>query len=199
MVGVETAAWSTLSSFLLIALAEFGDKSQLVCMALAARHRGWPVLLGAATAFAGLNLLAVLFGATISAWLPQWLTLLLVGGLFAAFGLHLLLAGAEDEDEGEVAERSGHGLFITTFLLITLAEFGDKTQLAVAGLAGRFDPLWVWLGATLALSSVSAMGVLAGRTLLQRLNLVWVHRASGVLFLVLAAAAFYGLWGVVRQ
>ncbi len=185
--------WSTLTTLFLIALAEFGDKSQLVCMALAARHRGWPVLLGASCAFAGLNLLAVLFGSAVAAWLPEWLTTLLVGLLFAAFGLHLLQTGEEDGDE-TVEPRSGHGLFVTTFLLIGLAEFGDKTQIAVAGLAGRFDALWVWVGATLALAGVSAIGVLAGRTFLQRLSLVWIHRASGVLFLALAIAAFYRLF-----
>ena len=58
------------TTFLLIALAEFGDKSQLVCMTLAARHRGLPVVLGAIAAFAVLNLLAVVFGAAIAAWLP---------------------------------------------------------------------------------------------------------------------------------
>lgn len=55
---------------MLIALAEFGDKSQLVCMTLAARHRGLPVVFGAVAAFAILNLLAVLFGAAVAAWLP---------------------------------------------------------------------------------------------------------------------------------
>jgi hypothetical protein len=56
----------------LIALAEIGDKSQLVCMTLAARHRGLPVVIGAIAAFAVLNLLAVLFGAAVAAWLPGW-------------------------------------------------------------------------------------------------------------------------------
>jgi putative Ca2+/H+ antiporter (TMEM165/GDT1 family) len=57
----------SLSTLALIALAEIGDKSQLVCMTLAARHRHWPVILGATTAFLILNTLAVLFGAGIAA------------------------------------------------------------------------------------------------------------------------------------
>ncbi len=60
------------ASFILIFLAEFGDKSQLVCMTLAAKHRPWPVLFGAVTAFAVLNLLAVLFGTIVSAWIPEF-------------------------------------------------------------------------------------------------------------------------------
>ena len=56
---------------MIIGLAEIGDKSQLVCMTLAARQRPWPVLLGAAAAFAILNVLAVVFGASVAAWLPE--------------------------------------------------------------------------------------------------------------------------------
>ena len=61
----------SLSTFTLVALAEIGDKSQLVCMTLAARYRHWPVILGAATAFLILNTLAVLFGAGVAAWVPE--------------------------------------------------------------------------------------------------------------------------------
>ena len=58
------------TTFGLVALAEMGDKSQLVCIGLAARHRGLPVLIGAVAAFALLNLIAVVFGAGLAQWLP---------------------------------------------------------------------------------------------------------------------------------
>lgn len=176
------------ATFLLIALAEFGDKSQLVCMTLAARHRGLPVVLGAVAAFAILNLLAVLFGAAVAAWLPEWVVTLAVTLLFAAFGISALRYQEEAEDE-EVEEKPGHGIFATTFLLIFLAEFGDKTQIAVAGMGSTTDTAPVWLGATLALSCTSILGVLAGRKFLHKLPLVWIHRISGLFFLALAAYA----------
>jgi len=176
------------ATFLLIALAEFGDKSQLVCMTLAARHRGLPVVLGAVTAFAILNLLAVLFGAAIAAWLPDWLITLAVAVLFAAFGVSALRYQEESEDE-EVAEKPGHGIFATTFLMIFLAEFGDKTQIAVAGMGSTTDTAAVWLGATLALTFTSALAVIAGRKFLHRLPLAWIHRFSGIFFLLLAGLA----------
>jgi len=178
----------SLSTFTLIALAEIGDKSQLVCMTLAARHRHWPVILGAATAFLVLNSLAVLFGAGVAAWVPERLTAGLVAVLFGAFGIHALRK-QDDDESGDVAERSGNGIFLTTLLLIFVAEFGDKTQIAVAGLAGSLDPLPVWLGANVALIMVSALGVWAGRTVLQRLPLLWLHRVSGGVFLVFALLA----------
>ena len=171
----------------LVALAELGDKTQLVCMTLAARHPAPPVLLGAVLAFAVLNLLAVVFGAAVAVWLPEWLVAALVAVLFAAFGVHALrAAGAEAV---KVEERDGRSVLLSTFVLIFLAELGDKTQLAVAGLAGTQDPLAVWVGGTLALALTSGLGVLAGQTLLRRLPLHLLHLVSGALFLLLAAVA----------
>ena len=190
MSAIALANWlsSAGATFLLIALAEFGDKSQLVCMTLAARHRGLPVVLGAVTAFAILNLLAVLFGAAVAAWLPDWLITLTVAVLFAAFGVSALRYQEGIEHE-EVAEKPGHGIFATTFLMIFLAEFGDKTQIAVAGMGSTTDTAAVWLGATLALTFTSALAVIAGRKFLHRLPLAWIHRISGVFFLLLAGLA----------
>ncbi|MEH6470322.1 MAG: TMEM165/GDT1 family protein [Halopseudomonas sp.] len=179
------------ASFVLIFLAEFGDKSQLVCMTLAAKHRPWPVLLGAVCAFAVLNLLAVLFGTVVSAWIPEFWLALIVAGLFGFFGVQSLLFDEDDEDDGEAPTRSSHGLFITALLMIFVAEFGDKTQLAVAGLASSYHGLPVWLGATLALLLTTALGVVAGQRLLKRLPLRLIHRISGVLFLLLALVALY--------
>jgi putative Ca2+/H+ antiporter (TMEM165/GDT1 family) len=71
-----------------------------------------------------------------------------------------------------------------------LAEFGDKTQLAVVALSSAAVPLAVWLGSTLALAFTSALGVLAGRTLLKKVSLELLHKISGSIFLVLSAAAF---------
>ena len=182
------------TTFLLVGLAEFGDKSQLVCMTLAARHRGLPVVIGAVLAFAILNLLAVLFGAAVAAWLPEWLVTLAVAVLFAIFGISALRYEEEDEDD-KVEEMPGHGIVATTFLLIFLAEFGDKTQLAVAGLGSTSEPAAVWAGATVALATTSALGVFAGRKLLNRLPLLWIHRISGIFFLLLAIfAASRLLW-----
>ncbi|WP_337954774.1 TMEM165/GDT1 family protein [Sedimenticola selenatireducens] len=178
----------SLSTFFLIALAELGDKSQLVCMTLAARHRHWPVILGAAVAFVILNLLAVLFGAGVAAWMPERVMAGVVAVLFGGFGIHALLTREED-DAVAVQEKPGHGIFLTTLVLILVAEFGDKTQIAVAGLAGSMAPLPVWIGATGALVLVSALGVWAGRTLLQRLPLHWLHRVGGVIFLLFGLLA----------
>lgn len=178
------------TSFALIAAAEIGDKSQLVCMTLASRHRAMPVLLGAIAAFAFLNTLAVVFGIAIASWLPEYIVATIVAFLFAAFGIHSLRVETEDENE-EVKEKSGHGIFFTTFLLITVAEFGDKTQLAVVALSSTAAPIAVWFGSTAALASTSALGILAGRTILQKVPLVLLHKISGTIFLMLSVFAGY--------
>jgi len=178
------------TSFALIAAAEIGDKSQLVCMTLASRHRAMPVLLGAISAFAFLNTLAVVFGIAIASWLPEYIVATIVAFLFAAFGIHSLRVDMEDENE-EVKERSGHSIFFTTFLLITVAEFGDKTQLAVVALSTTAAPIAVWFGSTGALTLTSSLGILAGRTILQKCPLGLLHKISGTIFLMLSVFAGY--------
>jgi len=184
-----------LSTFTLIALAEIGDKSQLVCMALAARHRHWPVILGAASAFIALNALAVMFGAGIALWVPERVIAGLVAVIFGLFGLYALRAQPVVESEG-VVEQSYHSIFLTALLLIFVAEFGDKTQIAVAGLASHITPFAVWVGATLALILVSVLGVWFGRTVLQRFPIEWLHRLSGVIFILFA---FFAAWRAISS
>ncbi len=178
---------TTFTAFGLIALAELGDKTQLVCMTLAARHPPAPVLIGAVLAFAVLNFLAVLFGASVAAWAPEWVTAAVVAVLFAVFGWRAWREA--DAETVEVEEKSSRSVLLSTFALIFLAELGDKTQLAVAGLASTQAALPVWVGGTLGLAATSALGVLAGRTMLRRLPMHLLHRISGALFLLLAAVA----------
>jgi putative Ca2+/H+ antiporter (TMEM165/GDT1 family) len=193
----ELAHWVTTSSstFGMIAIAEIGDKSQVVCMTLAARHKALPIVLGASAAFAVLNLAAVLFGAAAAHWLPEWVVGTAVSVLFAGFGVRALLN--KEESEGcEPVQKSGHSMFATTFLLIFAAEFGDKTQLTLAGLGAALPPAPVWLGGTLALAMTSLLGVWAGRALLRSLPMHWLHRLSGVLFLGFAA---YAAWRLLPE
>jgi len=183
------------SSYLLIFAAEIGDKSQLVCMALAARYRATPVMLGAAFSFVFLNTLAVTFGVAIASWIPEMFISAIVAILFAIFGIHALRMQEDSEDEDDNVEvSSSHSILIATFLLISVAEFGDKTQLAVVALSSTSIPVAVWLGSTLALITTSALGVLAGRTILQRIPITLLHRISGVIFILLSLFAAYNAY-----
>ncbi|MBF0611201.1 MAG: TMEM165/GDT1 family protein [Magnetococcales bacterium] len=185
------ATWFTTSAttFLVIFLAELGDKTQLVCMTLAARYKGRPVFFGASLAFVFLNVLAVVFGAALAQWVPEKVMAGIVAALFAFFGIQSLRTSSQEEEEEEVEEKSGHSIFLTAFLMIFVAELGDKTQIAVAGMAVTQPAGPVWIGATIALVLSSALGVIVGNKLLQRIPIKVVHKVAGIFFLALAGLA----------
>ena len=190
-IATSLTGWPTVgvATFGVILLAEMGDKSQLVCMTLATRHRAGAVLAGAAAAFVLLNTLAVLFGATLAQWIPERVLAGVVALLFGVYGVLALRNSQEAEGDGAIREGRRGGVFATTFLMLVLAEMGDKTQLAVAGMAGTLPPVPVWVGATLALITTSALGVLVGCKLLRLMPIHRLHQVSGVLFLILSAVA----------
>lgn len=176
----------------LILLAELGDKSLLVCMLLASRHKKLPVIMGAVSAFALLNLLAVTVGASLAHWIDFRWSGLVAGLLFLGFGVQTLRQAAQSEDMPE--EKSHGSVLVTTFLMIFLAELGDKTQLAVALLATTSSAAMVWSGATLALTITSSCGVFFGKWLSQRVDMTWIHRLSGMSFILVGG---WLLWEAV--
>ena len=181
---------SILSTFGLIFLAEIGDKSQLVCMTLAARYRHAPVMLGAVAAFLILNTLAVVFGAGLAQWIPDKIISVVVAIMFAFFGIKSLLTKEEElGQDGEAVGKFSHSIFVSTFMMLFFAEMGDKTQIAVAGLSVTFDPVAVWVGASIALITTSALGIWLGVTLLRKIPLHRLHQFSGVFFLGVAIFA----------
>lgn len=175
------------STFALLFLAELGDKTQLMTMTLAHRYPLRPVVAGVFLAFLVLNLLAVLLGAALYRYLPQEAVLAAAGLLFLVFAWRTWRE-ADGGDEEEALEDN-RGAFVTSFTLIFVAELGDKTQLALIALAASTGALWsTFIGGTLALWAVSAIGIAVGGTLLRRLPRAWVHRT---------AAALFGVFGVL--
>lgn len=183
-----------LNAFGLVFLAELGDKSQIVCMTLAARYGARPVVAGAVAAFALLNAVGVLVGAAVGAYVPTSQVDLLVIALFAAFGLKALWSAGEEDDE-DVAASDNRQPFALAFVMTFFSELGDKTQIAVAGLAATQSAIGTWVGATLALTATSVLGVVAGRALLARVPEVWVKRVSGLVFLAFAAGKAWTRFG----
>ena len=106
--------------------------------------------------------MAVLFGATISVYLPQAAIFALVGMLFLVFGVQSLRV-EDDEEEGEL--NIGRHLLLSVFVLIFLAELGDKTQLSIAGLSAVENAWIVWLAGTSALLVTTLLGVWVGAIL----------------------------------
>ena len=183
-----------LGPMVLVFLAEFGDKSQLVTMTLASRHRPWPVFFGATCAFAILNGLAVAFGEAATRAVPQGWIALICALLFSFFAWKSFSAGGEEDENEDVVEKPGHSIFGTAFVLIFLSEFGDRTQIAAAACAPHHNPWLVWAGCTIGLAATTALGVWAGVKLIKRISMKLVHRVSGVLFAVFAILAFWAAW-----
>ncbi len=178
-----------ISAFTLLFLAEMGDKSQLLAMTLAHRYRTAPIIAGTFAAFFMLNLLAVGVGQTLYKWVPQELALLASAGLFLFFA-YRSWRDADDDESDEAGEKSSHGAFVSSFTMIFVAEFGDKTQLAMIALVAGTGEIWsVFVGGTLALWTVSLIGILLGATLLRKIPKLWVHRAAATLFLTFGILA----------
>lgn len=179
-----------LSAFSLVFLAEMGDKSQLLAMTLAHRYRATSVIAGTFLAFALLNLIAVFAGSLLFQWIPQDWVLIAAAALFAYFGYQAWKEADCDDEDGDCGEIRAKGGFLASFGLIFVAELGDKTQLAILALAAGTGQLWsVFIGGTLALWTVSLIGILFGATLLRRLPRAWVHRGAAVLFVGFAVIA----------
>ena len=175
----------SLSTFAMISLAEIGDKSQLVCMMLASRHRALPVIIGSCAAFAVLNIIAVTLGATLAEIAPPDVMAAIVVILFTAFGFSALFSSEGTQDG--LIEKNGRSIIVTSFAMIFAAEFGDKTQLAVAGIATASPPFFVYIGATLALCTTSILGALGGQWLTSKVSPRLLHKLAGSLFLGFAA------------
>lgn len=187
------------STFGLIFLAELGDKTQLTAMALAT-HFSWKrTFAGIAAAFALLNIGAVLAGTILSGLFHQHMLWIKLASalLFFCFGIASLRSKGYDpeEEEAEESRFRKRGPIVTSFCMIFLAELGDKTQLVTASLAAQHDsPLAVFAGSTLALWSVSLIGIFLGRQLTRFVSLSSIHRGAGVLFLLFAAVIIYQLF-----
>lgn len=175
----------------IVALAEMGDKTQLLALVLAARFKR-PVTILAAIALATIlnhglaGLLAVWITSVVQA---SWLQI----GLGLSFVLMACWVLVPDKlDDQPTPTTSRLGVFGTTFVLFFMAEIGDKTQIATVALAAHYDPTWmVVFGTTLGMLIANTPAVLAGDRLLSRLPMSRLRWTASGLFLVL------GVWTLI--
>ncbi len=180
-----TAVQDLLVPLGLVFVAELGDKSMLLALALGARHRVPPVLGGIALAALTMLGAAAALGGVLGGALPE--TPLRIGGgiLFLVFGV-LTLRGEEEEDEEVGSLRTGSVLLGVT-LAFLVAEFGDKTMLATATLASSRPALPTWLGAAAGMTLASGLAILLASRLGRRLPEKVLRRAAAALFLLFGA------------
>lgn len=177
-----------------VAIAEVGDKTQLLSLVLAARFINKKAIV------AGI-LLATLLNHALSAWLGVWLGDSLQQWLASDLAHWILAAGFSamalwvlipDKDDDQINTHQAWGAFLATSTLFFLAEIGDKTQIATVLLAAEFqDVFWVTAGTTLGMLLANVPVVYYGQRLMQRMPLNAARYITSLLFFVLA------IWTVV--
>lgn len=176
-----------------VALAEFGDKTQLLSFVLAARfRRPWPIVAGI--------LVATLANHGLAGALGAWITTVLTpGALRWVLGLSFLAMAAwilvPDQLDEAAARGSGRlGVFGTTLVAFFLAEMGDKTQVATVALAAHYAaPLAVVVGTTLGMMAANVPAVLVGDRLAARVPMGLLHVVAAAVFALLGVATLFGL------
>ncbi len=175
----------------IVALAEIGDKTQLLAFVLAARYRRpWPIILGILVATIVNHALAGVVGTWITTWLGP-ITLRWVLGLsFLAMAIWILIPDQLDEAQ---QPASRHGVFLTTLLAFFLAEMGDKTQIATVALAAQYQALFaVVAGTTLGMMIANVPAVLMGEGIARKMPVRLVHAIVAAMFALLGAATLMG-------
>ncbi len=190
------------ATFGLIFIAELPDKTFVATVVLSARHKTRAVWIGSAAGLivqAGLGVLA----GRLLRLLPHTVVSAVVTGLFFVGAAYLLLVHEPTEesaaerivgDEGEATSAfvRRRRVALTTFGVITLAEFGDLTQVLIANLAAKFNDVWsVFLGASLAFIAISGLAVLLGQTIEQKISLSTIRTVSAVVLIGL------GTWSLI--
>jgi putative Ca2+/H+ antiporter (TMEM165/GDT1 family) len=176
----------------IVALAEMGDKTQLLALLLAARfRRPWPIVWGI--------LVATLLNHALAGGLGAWLTQLMgpdvlrwvLASSFFAMAAWMLVPDKLDDADTNVTPKLG--VFGTTVIAFFMAEMGDKTQIATVMLAAEYKT-WIWVvaGTTLGMMLANAPVVWFGERITRLVPLYWVHRISAAVFVVLGLLVLAG-------
>ncbi len=175
----------------IVALAEMGDKTQLLALVLAARFRKpWPIVLGIFVATVANHGLAGALGAWVTALLSPQMLRWILGVSFIAMAVWMLIPDKLDEDATD-RRLPRFGVFGTTAMLFFLAEMGDKTQVATVMLAARYDAyVAVVAGTTVGMMLANVPVVLVGERMTRLAPLRLVHVVSAIIFLGLGLFAF---------
>ncbi|MED5544525.1 MULTISPECIES: TMEM165/GDT1 family protein [Novosphingobium] len=181
-----------LTSSAVVALAEVGDKTQLLAIVLATRFKKpWPIVAGIFVATLANHFLAALVGEQAAAFLDGLWFRYLVAASFIVMGLWTLIPDKFDEDDEPKPGRFGP--FLATVIAFFLVEMGDKTQIATVALAARFESVIpVMLGTTLGMMIANAPAVFLGNALIERVPMRVVHMIAALLFVAI------GLWLLVQ-
>jgi putative Ca2+/H+ antiporter (TMEM165/GDT1 family) len=183
---------SLLVSTGVVALAEIGDKTQLLAFVLAARFKKpVPIILGILAATVINHGLAGALGAWITANISPEVLRWVLGASFIGMAIWTLIPDKIEEEETQVAQR--FGIFGATFITFFLAEMGDKTQIATVAMAAHYSaPVMVVIGTTLGMLIADVPAVFAGDKLAHKIPMKLVHSIAAAVFALLGVATLLG-------
>ena len=174
-----------LATFVMIFLAELGDKTQLIVMAFAAKYCWRQVLAGMTLGIFVVHALAVGVGSFVGSLLDPGVMEIIASVLFLAFGVWTLRSG---DEEDEKAGQGRYGPILTVMMTFIVGEMGDKTQFAAMTMAATFSSwLAVLVGAVAAMVLADSLGLVAGAFLHRYLPPARMKLISGGIFLVFGA------------
>lgn len=185
----------TMEAFLIstgiVALAEIGDKTQLLAFLLAAKFRKpVPIVLGILVATLANHAFAAALGAWINTLIGPDLMRWVLGISFIAMAGWTLIPDKLDEEESSLGR---YGVFATTLIAFFLAEMGDKTQIATVALAARYEAvIAVVAGTTVGMMIANVPAVYFGERIANKISLKLVHGIAAALFLALGVATLLG-------
>jgi putative Ca2+/H+ antiporter (TMEM165/GDT1 family) len=175
-----------------VALAEIGDKTQLLAFILAARFKKpVPIILGILCATIVNHGLAGALGAWITAMVTPEILRWVLGASFIGMAFWTMIPDKIEEEETQVAKRIG--VFGATLITFFLAEMGDKTQIATIAMAAHYaNPLLVVIGTTLGMLIADVPAVFIGDKLTSRIPMKLVHSIAAAIFAMLGIATLLG-------
>ena len=175
-----------------VALAEIGDKTQLLAFILAARFKKpLPIIAGILAATVVNHGLAGALGAWITDTLRPEILRWVLGASFIGMAIWTLIPGEIEEEETHIAQR--FGVFGATLITFFLAEMGDKTQIATVAMAAHYaNPVMVVVGTTLGMLLADVPAVFVGDKLADRIPMRLVHTIAAAIFAVLGLATLLG-------
>lgn len=184
---------SLLISTGVVALAEIGDKTQLLAFILAARFKKpIPIIAGIFIATLVNHGLAGALGAWITQSVNPSTLRWVLGASFIAMAIWTLIPDKIEEDKTQVAQR--WGVFVATLITFFLAEMGDKTQIATIAMAAHFaDPFTVVMGTTLGMLIADVPAVFMGDKLVNKIPMKLVHSIAAAIFTLMGVATLMGL------
>jgi len=174
-----------------VALAEMGDKTQLLSLMLAARYpkQALAIIAGILIATIANHACAALLGHWLTTFLSPDLLKWILGLSFLGIGLWLLVPDHIDDAAGSKVADRAFQVFILTVGLFFLAEMGDKTQIATIALGAKYSDVFsVTVGTTLGMMLANAPAVWIGQKFTKRMPIKWVHAVAAVTFIAIGVA-----------